>query len=126
MSMDIDILVADVPSGHRRLTSVHSHATRIPLVNRTKWIGGPAIYGVEFYSLTHTPTGRAINQVPLTEKECSMLVDALMDCPIEWARIDAFTEWPGRKWFADRLTPEAEQLACGTGRGLDRGTGRGR
>jgi hypothetical protein len=109
--MSITILVErDGIRAHR--TVYDSISTRIPGVAKIRWHGTPAKSDREYYSLTHIGTGRALNMIPLTTDEADRLVDALMDCPIEWDRIDVSgDEWPGRPWFTDNLSDEARRLA---------------
>jgi hypothetical protein len=63
--------------------------------------------------LTHVATGRALNKIPLTSDECDRLVDALIECPIEWDRIsdDKQAEHPGIPYYVNNLTTEARRLA---------------
>jgi hypothetical protein len=98
-------------NGIRAYTTVNSESTRIPGVSRTHWMGPRTRDTRDYYSLTHLVTGRSLNKVPLTADECDRLVDALLDCPIEWERIVPEKPWPGREWYVDRLTDEAKQLA---------------
>lgn len=105
--MDISILVER--QGIRAYTTVNSEATRIPGVHRIRWVGARTKNYHTYFSLAHVATGRALNKVPLTIEESERLVDAILDCPVEWGRID-----DGRtamRYYADRLTNEAESLA---------------
>lgn len=105
--MDISILIER--HGIRAYTTVNSEATRIPGVHRIRWVGARTRNYHDYFSLTHVATGRALNKTPLTADECDRLLDVLADCPVEWDRIvDGQT---ARKYYADRLTTEAEELA---------------
>ena len=106
--MSITILIER--QGIRAHRTVYdSVSTRIPGVHKIHWTGTPIRTDREYYSLTHLETGRALNKIPLTSEECDRLVDALMDCPIEWERIvDGRT---AKEFYAERLTAEAERIA---------------
>src|SRR6266849_4958354 len=106
--MDITILIER--NGIRAYTTVPASATRIPGVHRIRWVGARTKSYTDFYSLVHVATGRSCNKVPLTLEESDRLVDALLDCPIDWNNIDPDTKWPGRSWYAERLTEEAAKL----------------
>ena len=109
--MDITILIER--SGIRAYTTVKSEATRIVGVHKIRWMGARANNHQDYYSLTHVATGRALNRVPLTADEADRLVDALIECPIEWEKIsdDRRAQYPGVPWYTDRLTTEATRLA---------------
>ena len=105
--MDITIVIER--EGIRSYTRVNSEATCIPGIHRTHWMGARTKNYHDYFSLTHVGTGRALNKVPLTSEECDRLVDALMDCPIEWERIvDGRT---AQRYYVERLTEEVTQLA---------------
>ena len=109
--MDIVILV-EKRGIRAQVTGIKSHATRIPGVHRTTWYGPETRTDSglgEFVSLTHTLTGRALNKVPLTADECDRLLDALMDCDIEWDKVTDGES--GMRYYADRLSDEAAHLA---------------
>lgn len=107
--MDISILIER--GGIRAYTTVNSEATRIDGVYRIRWVGARTRNYHDYFSLAHVATGRSLNKVPLTLDESDRLLDALADCEIEWERIDPDVRWPGKRWFVDKLTAEAEELA---------------
>lgn len=112
--MDITILIER--NGIRAQTTVQSlGATRIPSVHRIRWYGAKTkTHHGEYYSLCHLPTGRSLNKVPLTMDESDRLIDTLIDDGnsgngVWWDRIvDGET---AIKYYANRLSPEAERLA---------------
>jgi hypothetical protein len=108
--MSITILIER--NGIRAYRTVYdSLSTRIPGVSKIHWHGAPTRTDREYFSLVHTDTGRALNKVPLTTGEADRLVDALVECPIEWDEIVNGRDWPGVPHFTERLTDEARRLA---------------
>lgn len=106
--MNITILIER--HGIRDQVEVKSWATRIPGIHRILWYGTRTREDRgDYVSLVHVLTGRALNKSPLTVEESDHLLGALLECEIEWDRIvDGST---GERFYADRLTDEAEQLA---------------
>lgn len=105
--MDINILIER--NGVRLQTSVPAEATGIEGVNRIRWVGARTKSYETYYSLVHVLTGRALNKVPLTEEESVLFVEALADCPVEFARIvDVET---ARRYYVQRLSSEAKRFA---------------
>ena len=107
--MRIEILV--VRDGIRAKRIVDSQATRIRGVHLIHWYGPPVHDRLEMFSLTHVATGRALNKVPLTVDESERLIDALIECQIDWDQIDPDREHPGIPYYVDNLTNEARRLA---------------
>ena len=105
--MDITILIER--NGIRAQTSVPAQATGIEGVNRIRWVGARPKNHDSYYSLVHVMTGRALNKVPLTEDESERLIEALMDCPVQFHKIvDGGT---ALEYYVKKLTAEAERLA---------------
>ncbi len=78
--MDINILVES--NGVRRQTSVKSEATSIPGVHQIHWYGERPNNRLDYYSLVHVMTGRALNKRPLTKGEAARLIGELKyECP---------------------------------------------
>lgn len=107
--MDIRILIER--DGIRDRIVTESQATRIPGIHWVHWHGPQTRMdrGQEYFSLTHRLTGRALNTIPLTLDESERLLDALIECGVEWDRI--VDGESGIKWYADKLSGEAMMLA---------------
>lgn len=107
--MDTEILTISRLGVRKYLTVSPSIATRIPLVRRTPFYGKRTELGIPVYSLTHLPTRRSLNTVPLTAEQADQFVDELVGCDIDWGRVE--TDF--QRFYVSRLSATAMTLAQG-------------